>query len=108
MAELDASIGNPKAVEKFRKKYCENIELARSILNYPTIEATFYVWIRVDDDLKSARVLLERYNIAVLPGSFLGRDGVGSGYIRIALVEEPSVMRAALENIATYLKDMKR
>jgi aspartate/methionine/tyrosine aminotransferase len=95
-------------VEKFRKKYCENIELARSILNYPTIEATFYVWIRVDDDLKSARVLLERYNIAVLPGSFLGRDGVGSGYIRIALVEEPSVMRAALENIATYLKDMKR
>jgi N-succinyldiaminopimelate aminotransferase len=100
-----AAWSDEKHVEEFRKKYIQNIELAKEILNYPNIESTFYVWIEVKDDLKAAKELLERYNISVLPGSFLGRNGIGCGYIRIALVEEPTRMKSALEHIAIYLKE---
>ena len=44
--------------------------------------------VKVDDELEFTKNFYEeKKNIKVLPGSFLGRNGLGKGYIRIALVE---------------------
>ena len=40
----------------------------------------------------------------LLPGSFLGREGEGSGFVRIALVYEEEIIKKALTTIKTYLK----
>lgn len=90
-------------VEAFREKYRKNAALAAEILDYPKIDATFYVWLKVDDDKEAARKLLKNYNITVLPGSFLGRNGAGEGYIRIALVESEEVMRDALTRLKKFI-----
>ena len=54
-------------------------------------EGGFYLWIKTpESDVDFARELYQRYNVSVLPGSYLAREanGVnpGAGYIRIALV----------------------
>lgn len=90
-------------VENFRQMYRKNAVLAAEILDYPKIDATFYVWLKVDDDKEAARKLLKNYNITVLPGSFLGRNGAGEGYIRIALVESEEVMRDALTRLKKFI-----
>jgi N-succinyldiaminopimelate aminotransferase len=54
-------------------------------------EASFYLWLQTPiDDTEFAKRLLEQYNVAVVPGSYLAREarGVnpGKNFIRIALV----------------------
>jgi aspartate/methionine/tyrosine aminotransferase len=89
-------------VEGFRAKYRRNFELAREILGAEPPEATFYIWLEVDDELAFTRELYRRYNLKVLPGSFLGRHGVGEGFVRLALVYEEEPMREALERLAAF------
>ncbi len=53
--------------------------------------AGFYLWIRLDeDDQTFAKEIYRRYNLSVLPGSFLSRtaDNInpGQGFVRLALV----------------------
>jgi N-succinyldiaminopimelate aminotransferase len=80
------------------------MQLAKEMLGVDVTQATFYVWLDVDDDLAFAKEAYERYNIKVLPGSFLGRDGVGRGYVRLALVYEPSITQEALGRVKELLK----
>ena len=87
----------------FRQMYRANARLASEILDYPAIDATFYVWLKVDDDEAAARKLLSEFNITVLPGSYLGRGGAGKGYIRIALVENEATMREALLRLKKFM-----
>jgi len=91
--------------DSFRAKYGKNARLASEILGYPVIEAAFYVWLKVKDDEKAARKLLEKYNLTVLPGSYLGREGAGRGYIRIALVESEENMKDALSRVKKYMNE---
>lgn len=91
--------------ETIRQAYVKNLALAREILGVETSGATFYLWLHVGDDLEAARELLQRYNILVLPGSFLSRGETGRGYVRIALVESPEKMKPALERLAVWLKE---
>ncbi len=88
----------------YRKKYRQNMQLAKEMLGVDVAQATFYVWLDVDDDLAFAKEAYERYNIKVLPGSFLGRDGVGRGYVRLALVYEPNITQEALARVQELLK----
>lgn len=88
-------------VANFRKIYKKNFEIANEILGIPTPEATFYIWLEVEDELEFTRNLYKEKNIKVLPGSFLGRNGLGKGYIRIALVENEEKTR----DVLTRLKD---
>ncbi len=92
-------------VEGFREKYRRNFALAESILGTVVPEATFYIWMPVGDALRYTQELYRRHNIKVLPGAFLGRDGQGSGYVRLALVYEAATMRRALETIAQFNKE---
>ena len=86
-------------VDVFRQKYRANFVLAKEILGLDAPEATFYIWLKVEDELDFTRRLYEAYNIKVLPGSFLGREGVGEGYVRLALVHEADKTKEALERI---------
>ena len=88
-------------VAGFRKIYKKNFEIANEILGTPIPDATFYIWLEVKDELEFTRNLYKEKNVKVLPGSFLGRNGLGKGYIRIALVENEEKTR----DVLTRLKD---
>ncbi len=93
-------------VDGFREKYIRNFEIAREILGVSPPKATFYIWLEVEDELLFTQVLYRQYNLKVLPGSFLGREGVGKGYVRLALVYEEAETREALQRVAALLEAM--
>jgi aspartate/methionine/tyrosine aminotransferase len=95
-----------KHVDGFRDKYRKNFEIAKEILDVEPPEATFYIWLKVDDEIDYTVKLYERYNLKVIPGSFLGREGEGKGYVRLALVYEAEKTREALERIAKLNEEL--
>ncbi len=102
-AAAAAAWSDEEHVIGFREKYRENFEIAKEILDIEVPEATFYLWLEVEDELEFTKRLYARYNVKVLPGSFLGREGVGQGYVRIALVEEAPRTIDALKRIKACL-----
>ena len=90
-------------VAGFRKIYKKNFEIANELLGTPIPEATFYIWLEVDDELEFTKNLYKGKNIKVLPGSFLGRNGLGKGYIRIALVENEEKTREVLTRLKDFI-----
>jgi len=91
-------------VDGFRDKYKMNFEVAKEILGIDAPEATFYIWLKVEDEIAFTVTLFEKYNLKVIPGSFLGREGEGQGYVRLALVYEADKTKEALERIANMFK----
>lgn len=90
-------------VGEFRKIYKRNFEIAQEILGIPTPEATFYIWLEVENDLEFAKNLYKEKNIKVLPGSFLGRGGLGKEYVRIALVENEEKTKESLKRLKDFI-----
>lgn len=90
-------------VNEFRKIYKKNFEIANEILGTQIPEATFYIWLEVEDEIEFTKNLYKEKNIKVLPGSFLGRNGLGKGYIRIALVENEEKTREALRRLKDFI-----
>jgi len=104
-----AAWADQEHVALFREKYRKNFEAAKEVLGAEAPEATFYIWLRVHDEIDFTIRLYEQYNIKVLPGSYLGREGVGQGYVRLALVYEADKTREALERIAVlYAKEKEK
>jgi aspartate/methionine/tyrosine aminotransferase len=102
-----AAWADQKHVEVFREKYKRNFEVAKEVLGVDAPEATFYIWLRVGDEIDFTVTLYERYNLKVIPGSFLGREGEGKGYVRLALVYEEAQTREALERIARLMEELR-
>jgi len=92
-------------VDGFRNKYKANFEVAKEVLGIDTPDATFYIWLKVEDEIDFTVTLFEKYNLKVIPGSFLGREGEGQGYVRLALVYEADKTREALERIKLALEN---
>jgi len=95
-------------VEISRAVYKRNFELAEEILRTPIPEATFYIWLKVDDAITFTQKLYKLYHVKVLPGEYLARDDVkgenpGKGYVRIALVENETRTKEALMRIKECL-----
>jgi len=90
-------------VDTFRQKYIRNFEIAKEILNITPPKATFYIWLEVDDEIEATIKLYKEYNLKVIPGSYLGREKQGKGFIRLALVYEESLTRDALSRVALFL-----
>lgn len=90
-------------VAEFRKIYKRNFEIAQEILGISTPEATFYIWLEVENDLEFTRNLYKEKNIKVLPGSFLGRGGLGKEYVRIALVENEEKTKESLKRLKDFI-----
>lgn len=89
-----------KHVDGFRAKYKKNFEAAKEILGIDTPEATFYIWLKVEDEIDFTIKLYQEYNLKVIPGSFLGREGEGEDHVRLALVHEIDKTREALRRVA--------
>ena len=83
-------------VSVFRDKYKKNFEIAKEILGIERPDATFYIWLKVEDEIEFTISLYQEYNLKVIPGSFLGREGEGKGYVRLALVYEADKTTEAL------------
>ena len=92
-------------VELFRQKYKKNFEVAKEVLGVDAPEATFYIWLKVDDEIAFTVNLYKEYNLKVIPGSYLGREGEGKGYVRLALVYEVKKTKEALERIKLALEN---
>ena len=92
-------------VAVFRAKYKKNFEVAKEVLNVDTPEATFYIWLKVGDEIAFTIKLYKEYNLKVIPGSYLGREGEGQGYIRLALVYEADKTKECLLRIKECLEN---
>ena len=92
-------------VEVFREKYRKNFQVAKEILGIESPEATFYIWLKVRDEIAFTTKLYKEFNLKVIPGSFLGREGEGQGYVRLALVYEADKTKEALQRIKLCLED---
>jgi len=94
-------------VQVFRDVYKENFRLAKEILGVDVPKATFYIWLEVEDELRFTQELFQKENIKVLPGSFLGRNGIGKNYIRIALVERNEKTKEVLTRLQQFITEYK-
>jgi aspartate/methionine/tyrosine aminotransferase len=94
-------------VQTFRSYYAQNFKLAQEILGIKVPDATFYIWLEVNDELEFTKKLYEQKNIKVLPGSFLGRNNQGKGYVRIALVENASKTKEVLTRLKEFIDEQK-
>jgi len=93
-----------------REIYKENFRLAKEILGSKIPEATFYIWLKVENALEFTVKLYEKYNVKVLPGEFLARsdakgENPGINYVRIALVESQEKTKEALLRIKECLDE---
>jgi aspartate/methionine/tyrosine aminotransferase len=104
LQKASADAWNDEAhVKVFRQTYKENFEIAKEILGIEIPDATFYIWLEVNDELEFTRNLYKEKNIKVLPGSFLGRNGQGKGYVRIALVENALKTKEVLTRLKEFI-----
>ena len=91
-----------------RKTYRKNFEIAQEILGTQIPDATFYLWIKVQNAIEFTQKLYEKYNVKVLPGEYLARNdengfNPGKNYIRIALVEDEVKTKEVLQRIKECL-----
>ncbi|BAU26755.1 LL-diaminopimelate aminotransferase [Aneurinibacillus soli] len=74
--------------------------LAEAGWSIPKPKATMFVWARVPQGWTSetfAFTLLEKTGVVVIPGSAFGEQG--EGYVRIALVQPPDVLRDVVQRV---------
>ncbi len=104
-----AAWSDEEHVQKARKIYRKNFEIAHEILQTPIPKATFYIWLQVDDALGFTQRLYRDYNVKVLPGEFLSRDdnglNPGKGFVRIALVENEEKTKEVLTRVQKALHE---
>ena len=93
----------------YRDKFAQVTPLIASVLEVALPDAGFYLWARVKgNDTVFARELFALYNVTVLPGTFLARDGQGinpgAQRIRMALVAETAECVEAAQRIVQFVK----
>jgi len=91
-----------------REIYKNNFTIAKEILGIDIPNATFYVWLKIDNPVEFTKKLYQNFNVKVLPGEFLARkdsSGINPGkdFIRIALVEDEEKTKNALLRIKECL-----
>ncbi len=91
----------------YRDKFAAALPLVRSPLATAMPDGGFYLWIRTPiDDAAFARELYRKYNVTVLPGSYLAREanGVNPGHnhVRVALVAAPEECLEGVRRIAEF------
>jgi len=97
-------------VQASRDIYKRNFEIAKEILGTEIPEATFYLWLKVENAIDFTARLYENYNVKVLPGEYLAREdergfNPGKDFVRIALVESEEKTKNALQRIKECLEN---
>ncbi|WP_421655427.1 LL-diaminopimelate aminotransferase [Leptothermofonsia sp. ETS-13] len=96
-------------IDTFRRRRDAFVDALHSIgWAVPTPSATMYVWAKlpepwVNDSVAFCTRLVEATGVAVSPGAGFGKSG--EGYVRFALVHEPSVLQMAVGKMAQFLGD---
>lgn len=93
----------------YRSKFAQVTPLLAEVLEVALPDAGFYLWAKVKgNDTDFARDLHALYNVTVLPGSYLARDGHGANpgaqRIRMALVAETAECIEAAQRIVQFVK----
>ncbi|WNL39439.1 succinyldiaminopimelate transaminase [Halomonas sp. PAMB 3232] len=81
--------------DAYREKFQAVTEVLAPVMDFPTPEASFYLWPAVPggDDIAFTKRLFSEEHVSVLPGSLMGREDAhghnpGTGRLRLALVAE--------------------
>jgi N-succinyldiaminopimelate aminotransferase len=106
--------------EQYRQKFAAVTPILADVMDVRLPDAGFYLWAAVPkrdgvcDDVAFARDLLAQYNVTVLPGSYLAREGhsigdakgfnPGAGRIRMALVAETAECLEAAQRIVAFIQ----
>ncbi|SDN83889.1 succinyldiaminopimelate aminotransferase apoenzyme [Halomonas shengliensis] len=108
--------------DAYREKFAAVTEILAPVLDFPTPEASFYLWPAVPggDDEAFARELFTRAHVSVLPGSYMGRPATddrmgragtgdsganpGRGRVRLALVAEVEATVEAARRIRDVIE----
>jgi N-succinyldiaminopimelate aminotransferase len=93
----------------YREKFAQVTPLLAEVMEVMLPDAGFYLWAKIKgNDHDFARDLFALYNVTVLPGSYLARDGQGvnpgDGRIRMALVADTAECVEAAQRIAEFVK----
>ena len=93
----------------YRSKFAEVTPLLADVMEVALPDAGFYLWAKVEGhDADFARDLFTLYNVTVLPGSYLAREGQGAnpgaGRIRMALVADTAECIEAAQRIVQFVK----
>ena len=100
----------------YHRKFAEVTPVLAEVLDVRLPDAGVYLWAGVPDrggtgaasDTEFARALLAQYNVTVLPGSYLAREGTGrnpgAGRIRMALVAQTAECLEAAQRIVQFVK----
>jgi len=100
---------------EYRAKFAAVTPVLEAVMDVKLPDAAFYLWAGVPahvcggSDTAFAAELLAKYNVTVLPGSYLAREdahGVnpGKGRVRMALVAEQAECLEAAHRIADFIK----
>jgi aspartate/methionine/tyrosine aminotransferase len=110
-----AAYGDESHVEKNRELYVAKFDLADQILGnrygYQRPAGGFFLWLDVGaqgGDEAVTRKLWHDGGLRVIPGHYLARDGAdgrnpGTGYIRVALVQDKETTAEALHRLVAVL-----
>ena len=100
----------------YRTKFAQVTPLLAGVMDVALPDAGFYLWAGIPavfqgSDTAFSRELLAAYNVVVLPGSYLARDGnnaqdsnPGAGRIRMALVASTDECVQAAERIVQFIQ----
>jgi aspartate/methionine/tyrosine aminotransferase len=91
-------------VDLNRAQYVEKFQMADQVFagvqGYVPPQAGFFLWLPVDDGEAAAVKLWQETGVRVLPGAYLGRDGVlgnpGDKFIRVAMVAPRQELQGGL------------
>ncbi len=97
--------------EQYRRKFEAVLDILAPVMNVHRPAAGFYLWPETPiDDVEFTRLLLERQNVRVLPGSFMSRQagGINPGQrrVRIALVASLEECVEAAERIRDVVQSL--
>ena len=91
-------------VAAIRSYYNANFDIAAAHLRITPPEGGFFLWLKVDDDIDFVQRLMAEQAVRALPGSFMAvateAGNPGSGYVRLALVNDADRTDTAIRRIA--------
>lgn len=102
----------------YREKFAQVTPLLAGVMDVALPDAGFYLWAKIPavfegSDTEFSRQLLALYNVVVLPGSYLARDGSapdaqssnpGAGRVRMALVADTAECVEAAQRIVQFIQ----